>query len=99
MSLGFRSAEILAFVVGGTVTCAQAAIFALAPLCYRREVRATGIGATVAAGRFGTIAGPLLAGALLGVGKSAAEVLVVLIPITLLSGLAVLRAATSPPGP
>jgi AAHS family 3-hydroxyphenylpropionic acid transporter len=97
MSMGFRSAQVLAFVVGGTVTCAQAAIFALAPLCYRREVRATGIGATVAAGRFGTIAGPLLAGSLLGVGKSAAEVLIVLIPITLLSGLAVLRAAGLPP--
>jgi hypothetical protein len=38
-----------------------------------------------------------LAGSLLGVGKSAAEVLIVLIPITLLSGLAVLRAAGLPP--
>lgn len=93
MPLGIRSAQALAFVVGGTVTCAQAAIFALAPLCYGREVRTTGVGATVSAGRFGTIAGPLLAGGLLGVGRSAAQVLIVLIPITLLSGLAVLRVA------
>jgi AAHS family 3-hydroxyphenylpropionic acid transporter len=93
MPLGFRSAQALAFVVGGTVTCAQAVIFALAPLCYGREVRTTGVGATVSAGRFGTVAGPLLAGSLLGVGKSAAEVLIVLIPITLLSGLAVLLVA------
>jgi AAHS family 3-hydroxyphenylpropionic acid transporter len=82
--------------VGGTVTCAQAAIFALAPLCYGREVRTTGVGATVSAGRFGTVAGPLLAGSLLGVGKSAAQVLIVLIPITLLAGLAVLRVARRP---
>ena len=93
MPLGFRSAQALAFVVGGTVTCAQAAIFALAPLCYGREVRTTGVGAAVSAGRFGTIAGPLLAGGLLGVGRSAAQVLIVLIPITLLSGLAVLLVA------
>jgi AAHS family 3-hydroxyphenylpropionic acid transporter len=93
MPLGFRSAQALAFVVGGTVTCAQAAIFALAPLCYGREVRTTGVGATVSAGRFGTIAGPLLAGGLLGQGRSAAQVLIVLIPITLLSGLAVLLVA------
>jgi AAHS family 3-hydroxyphenylpropionic acid transporter len=93
MPLGFHSAQALAFVVGGAVTCAQAAIFALAPLCYHREVRATGVGATVAAGRFGTVAGPLLAGSLLGVGKSAADVLIVLIPITLLAGLAVLAVA------
>jgi AAHS family 3-hydroxyphenylpropionic acid transporter len=93
LPLGFRLAQGLAFVVGGTVTCAQAAIFALAPLCYRREVRTTGVGATVAAGRFGTVAGPLLAGTLLGVGRSAAQVLIVLIPITLIAGLAVFRVA------
>ena len=93
LPLGFRSAQALAFIVGGTVTCAQATIFALAPLCYSREVRTTGVGATVSAGRFGTIAGPLLAGSLLGVGRSAAEVLIVLIPITLVSGLAVLQVA------
>jgi MFS transporter, AAHS family, 3-hydroxyphenylpropionic acid transporter len=93
MPLGFHSAQALAFVVGGTVTCAQAAIFALAPLCYGRAVRTTGVGATVSAGRFGTVAGPLLAGSLLSVGKSAADVLIVLIPITLLSGLAVLLVA------
>jgi AAHS family 3-hydroxyphenylpropionic acid transporter len=96
MPLGFRSAQALAFVVGGMVTCAQAAIFALAPLCYGRQVRTTGVGATVSAGRFGTVAGPLLAGSLLGVGKSAAQVLIVLIPITLLAGLAVLRVARRP---
>jgi AAHS family 3-hydroxyphenylpropionic acid transporter len=93
LPLGLHSAQALAFVVGGAVTCAQAAIFALAPLCYGREVRTTGVGATVSAGRFGTLAGPLLAGTLLGVGKSAAQVLVVLIPVTLLSGVAVLAVA------
>ena len=56
-------------------------------------MRTTGVGATVSAGRFGTIAGPLLAGSLLGVGRSAADVLLVLIPITLISGVFVVGVA------
>jgi len=91
--LGFHGALALAAGVGATATCGQAAIFALAPLCYAPEVRTTGVGATVSAGRFGTIAGPLLAGSLLGVGRSAADVLLVLIPITLISGLFVVGVA------
>ena len=91
--VGFHGALALAAVVGATATCGQAAIFALAPLCYGPEVRTTGVGATVSAGRFGTIAGPLMAGSLLGVGHSAAEVLIVLIPITLVAGLFVVGVA------
>jgi AAHS family 3-hydroxyphenylpropionic acid transporter len=91
--VGYHGALALAAVVGATATCGQAAIFALAPLCYSPEVRTTGVGATVSAGRFGTIAGPLMAGSLLGVGRSAADVLIVLIPITLVSGLFVVGVA------
>jgi AAHS family 3-hydroxyphenylpropionic acid transporter len=90
VALTFHSALALAFFVGVTVTGAQAAIYAFAPLCYSAEVRTTGVGATVAAGRLGTIAGPLMAGSLLGVGRSAADVLIVLIPVTVVSGLAAL---------
>jgi len=91
--VGFHGALALAAGIGATATCGQAAIFALAPLCYSPGVRTTGVGATVSAGRFGTIAGPLLAGSLLGVGRSAADVLLVLIPITLISGLFVVGVA------
>ena len=87
LPVGFHGALLLAAGVGAFATCGQAAIFALAPLCYSPEVRTTGVGATVSAGRFGTIAGPLMAGSLLGGGHSAAEVLIVLIPITLVSGV------------
>jgi len=93
LPVGFHGALALAAGVGATATCGQAAIFAMAPLCYGPEVRTTGGGATVSAGRFGTIAGPLLAGSLLGVGRSAADVLIVLIPITLVSGLFVVGVA------
>ena len=84
---GFNAALFLAFGVGATVTGAQAAIYAFAPLCYGPSIRTTGVGATVAAGRLGTIVGPIMAGSLLGVGKSAADVLFVLIPVTIVAGL------------
>lgn len=57
------------------------------PICYPPSIRNTGVGAAVAAGRLGTIAGPLLAGTLLGVGQTASDFLTFLIPIILLSGL------------
>jgi AAHS family 3-hydroxyphenylpropionic acid transporter len=86
-ALNFHAALIVAFGVGAMVTVAQATLYAFAPLCYPQSIRNTGVGAAVAAGRLGTIAGPILAGSLLGAGKSAADVLIVLIPITLAAGI------------
>jgi MFS transporter, AAHS family, 3-hydroxyphenylpropionic acid transporter len=85
-ALDFQKAMIVAFGIGAMVIVAQATLYAFAPLCYSASIRNTGVGAAVAAGRLGTIAGPLLAGSLLGAGKTAADVLIVLIPITLVSG-------------
>jgi AAHS family 3-hydroxyphenylpropionic acid transporter len=84
---GFGAVALIAAGLGFTVTVAQAAIYAFSPLCYDESVRNTGVGAAVAAGRLGTIAGPLLAGTLLGAGRAAADVLKVLIPIILIAGL------------
>jgi AAHS family 3-hydroxyphenylpropionic acid transporter len=86
-SLTVSSALVVAFGVGAAVLIGQGVLYAFAPLCYPAAIRNTGVGATVAAGRLGTIAGPLLAGALLGAGRSAAQVLIVLVPITLFAGL------------
>jgi MFS transporter, AAHS family, 3-hydroxyphenylpropionic acid transporter len=85
-ALDFQNAIIVAFGIGAMVILAQATLYAFAPLCYSASIRNTGVGAAVAAGRLGTIAGPLLAGSLLGAGKTAADVLMVLIPIALASG-------------
>jgi MFS transporter, AAHS family, 3-hydroxyphenylpropionic acid transporter len=87
LALDFNTALIVAFGVGAMVTVAQATLYAFAPLCYPASIRNTGVGAAVAAGRLGTIAGPLLAGSLLGAGRTAADVLTVLIPITLVSAI------------
>jgi MFS transporter, AAHS family, 3-hydroxyphenylpropionic acid transporter len=51
------------FVVGG-----QLVLYALAPTLYPPAVSGTGVGAAVAAGRIGSIAGPLVGGALLDAG-------------------------------
>ena len=85
-ALDFQKAMIVAFGIGAMVIVAQATLYAFAPLCYSASIRNTGVGAAVAAGRLGTIAGPLLAGSLLGAGRTAADVLIVLIPIALVSG-------------
>lgn len=87
LALDFHAALMTAFAIGAMISVAQATLYAFAPLCYSPSIRNTGVGAAVAAGRLGTIAGPLLAGSLLGVGKTAAEVLIALIPITLASGI------------
>ena len=86
LELDFHTALMAAFGMGAMVAVAQATLYAFAPLSYSPSIRNTGVGAAVAAGRLGTIAGPLLAGSLLGTGKTAAEVLIALIPITLASG-------------
>ena len=87
LALDFHTALMAAFGMGAMVAVAQATLYAFAPLCYPAFIRNTGVGAAVAAGRLGTIAGPLLAGSLLGTGKTAPDVLIVLIPITLASGI------------
>jgi AAHS family 3-hydroxyphenylpropionic acid transporter len=46
------------------------------------------VGAAVAAGRLGSVAGPLLAGVLVAGGRSPVQVLMALIPIALAGGIA-----------
>jgi MFS transporter, AAHS family, 3-hydroxyphenylpropionic acid transporter len=99
ITLDYSTTLAAGFGLGATVTMAQAALYAFAPLCYPPSMRNSGVGAAVAAGRLGTIAGPLLAGSLLGAGKSAADVLAVMVPVTLVSAVAavvVIRLAAAP---
>jgi MFS transporter, AAHS family, 3-hydroxyphenylpropionic acid transporter len=51
------------FVIGG-----QLVLYALAPTLYPPAVSGTGVGAAVAAGRIGSIAGPIVGGSLLAAG-------------------------------
>ena len=91
----FGIAVLAAFLAGATVTGAQAIIYALAPSCYPTVGRGTGMGFGVAVGRFGSAAGPLLAGSLIGAGQSPTRVLATLLPIVCVAGAAAMFAAWS----
>ncbi|HTP39165.1 MAG TPA: 3-(3-hydroxy-phenyl)propionate transporter MhpT [Steroidobacteraceae bacterium] len=75
---------------GATTVGAQAIVYAIVPLCYETAYRGTGVGAAVAAGRVGSVLGPLLAGLLLGAGRSPGQVLLNMVPVLVLAGLAAL---------
>jgi len=79
-----------AFLAGLFVIGAQSVLYALAAAYYPTSVRGTGVGAAVAVGRLGSIAGPMLAGQLLSVGKSSATIIGASIPITVIAAIAAL---------
>jgi AAHS family 3-hydroxyphenylpropionic acid transporter len=56
---------------------------------YADDARGTGLGAAVAAGRLGSLAGPLFSAALLASGRSASQVLLDVLPIALACGACV----------
>jgi AAHS family 3-hydroxyphenylpropionic acid transporter len=67
----------------------QSVLYALAPLFYRTEIRATGVGTAVAMGRLGAMSGPLLAGKMLALGTGTVGVMAASAPGILLAGVAV----------
>ncbi len=71
------------FAIGG-----QLVLYALAPRYYETLIRGTGVGAAVAAGRLGSMAGPLMGGALLSAGYGANAVLAGAIPGMALAAVA-----------
>lgn len=80
---------ILAGVTGFMVLGAQYALYALAPMLYPPQVRAFGAGSAVAVGRFGSIAGPLVAGQFRQAGLGPGEVFAAMTPAVLLAAAAV----------
>ena len=72
------------FAVGG-----QLVLYALAPLFYPTEVRATGVGAAVAVGRLGSMSGPLIAGQMLAMGSGASGLLLASAPGVVVAAAAV----------
>jgi AAHS family 3-hydroxyphenylpropionic acid transporter len=72
-----------AFIVGATLI-----LFAVAPLYYDSSGRATGVGAAVAAGRLGSVFGPLFAAVLLARGNGSVGVLLGMEPFVIIGGVA-----------
>ena len=80
----------LVLALGCAVLAAQAFLYATAPSFYPTSIRGIGVGAAVAVGRVGSIVGPLLAGALKGMGHSSSRLLMDLLPIAVAGSLSAL---------
>jgi MFS transporter, AAHS family, 3-hydroxyphenylpropionic acid transporter len=91
--LGASSSHAVIIALSGAVGFfllgANYALYGVAPGYYPREIRGTGSGASIAVGRVGSIAGPLLAGVLMGGGTSATGVVQYMVPVAAVSLLAV----------
>jgi AAHS family 3-hydroxyphenylpropionic acid transporter len=81
---------VLVIALGCAVLAAQSFLYATAPSLYPTAIRGIGVGAAVAMGRIGSIVGPLLAGALKGLGHSSSRLLMDLLPIAIAGSLSAL---------
>jgi AAHS family 3-hydroxyphenylpropionic acid transporter len=86
LPITFEVALICGGLVGAATLGSQSVFYNLAPSFYPTVVRGTGLGVAVAAGRLGSVAGPLLAASLVGSGHSAGDVLLALLPLVAISG-------------
>ncbi|MGZ3399358.1 MAG: MFS transporter [Caulobacteraceae bacterium] len=80
-----RTAAILT-ITGALLYGSIYIVYGLIPGVYPTLARGVGTGASFAAGRIGSIIGPMLAGGILSAGHSGAVVLQALLPITALAG-------------
>lgn len=85
---------VLSGIGGFLLLGANYAFYGVAAALYPTEARGTGAGAAVAVGRVGSVIGPLVAGALMGQGGSAAEVILWLVPCAALAAVAAFALAT-----
>jgi len=85
-----------AFLAGFFVIGGQLILYAMAPALYPASVRGTGVGAAVAAGRLGSILGPVLAGLWLSHGFGPDTVPLIAVPGLLVAFAAALSLAKRP---
>jgi AAHS family 3-hydroxyphenylpropionic acid transporter len=105
LGLGEVKGEAITIALSGAVGFfllgANYALYGVAPGFYPGAIRGTGSGASVAVGRIGSIAGPLLAGVLMSGGTSATGVVRYMVPVAAIAAVAVfalgLRSAVRPP--
>lgn len=90
LSVGIVPMAVAGFGAGLFVMAAQLVLYALAPPSYPTAVRATGVGAAVAIGRLGSVAGPLAAGQILAAGAGTTGVLLATSPGLVIAALAII---------
>jgi AAHS family 3-hydroxyphenylpropionic acid transporter len=89
----FLLTVLIVFALGCAVLAAQAFLYAVAPACYPTSIRGLGVGAAVAVGRIGSIAGPKLAGVLKAAGHSYSQLLTDVLPIVVLGSVTAIALA------
>lgn len=90
---GLMPTILAGIVVGFFAIGGQTVLYGVAPSAYPTLCRSTGVGAAVAFGRMGAIAGPLAAGRLIMLGLSPAAVLIAAVPCVLVAGSSALLLA------
>jgi AAHS family 3-hydroxyphenylpropionic acid transporter len=88
LSTSFGLMLLAGFTAGYCAIGGQLVLYALAPTLYPTQVRATGVGASVAVGRLGSIAGPLAAGQILAAGAGVGGLLLAVSPGLVVAALA-----------
>ena len=84
---------MIVFALGGAVLAAQTFLYTVAPACCPTSIRGIGVGAAVAVGRIGSIAGPKLGGVLRAAGHSYSQLLLDLMPIVMIGSVPALALA------
>ena len=90
LALAPQDSSLIVFIVlalGITVLASQVVMYAMAPQCYPTCIRGVGVGTAVAVGRIGSIAGPALAGILVARGQTTSQLLLNLVPVTIVGGI------------
>jgi len=83
----FALAVAAAFGLGGALLAAQGYFYASAASLYPTSIRGIGSGATVAAGRLGSIVGPVLGGVLTAAGHRSTQLLSEIVPLVVLGSV------------
>lgn len=89
----FSVITVVAFALGGALIAAQGYFYASAASAYPTAIRGVGAGATVAAGRLGSVVGPQIGGALKAAGHGSAQLFSDILPIVILGSAAALMYA------
>jgi len=85
---GIALTASLSFAMGFLIMAGQFGLYGIGPSFYATAVRGTGVGAAIAAGRFGSALGPVAAGELLGAGASGSQVVWFTVPVVLVCAAA-----------
>jgi MFS transporter, AAHS family, 3-hydroxyphenylpropionic acid transporter len=84
----FSLVLVITFALSGAVLAAQGYFYTAAANLYPTPIRGIGAGATVAAGRVGSIVGPALGGLLQSAGRGSSQILSDILPLVILGSVA-----------